>query len=53
MEEGFRLVSGGTDNLLLLIDLPNKDITGKEAATILEEAGKYQKKNQRKGEGTL
>ena len=39
MEEGFRLVSGGTDNHLLLIDLSNKDITGKEAATILEEAG--------------
>ncbi len=39
MEEGFRLVSGGTDNHLLLIDLSNKDVTGKEAATILEEAG--------------
>ncbi|GAH65453.1 unnamed protein product, partial [marine sediment metagenome] len=45
MEEGFRLVSGGTDNHLLLIDLSNKDITGKEAATILEEAGIVTNKN--------
>ena len=37
--EGFRLVSGGTDNHLLLVDLSNEKITGKEAAIILEEAG--------------
>ncbi len=43
--EGFRLVSGGTDNHLLLIDLSDKNITGKEAATILEEAGMVTNKN--------
>jgi len=42
---GFRLVSGGTDNHLLLIDLTKKDITGKEAETILDEAGIYSNKN--------
>lgn len=39
LRRGFRLISGGTDNHLLLIDLSNKNITGKEAAIILEEAG--------------
>lgn len=33
---GFKLVSGGTDNHLILIDLTNKGITGKEAQNILE-----------------
>ncbi len=37
--EGFRLVSGGTDNHLLLVDLSNKNLTGRESAIILEEAG--------------
>jgi len=36
---GFNLVSGGTDNHLLLIDLRNKNIAGAEAADLLEEAG--------------
>jgi glycine hydroxymethyltransferase len=45
IREGFRLVSGGTDNHLLLIDLSNKNITGKEAAIILEEAGIVTNKN--------
>ncbi len=36
---GFSLVSGGTDNHLMLIDLSNKNITGKEAAVALEKAG--------------
>lgn len=36
---GFKLVSGGTDNHLILIDLTNKGITGKEMATALEAAG--------------
>jgi glycine hydroxymethyltransferase len=36
---GLNLVSGGTDNHLILIDLRNKDLTGKEAANRLEEAG--------------
>ncbi len=36
---GLNLVSGGTDNHLILIDLRNKDLTGKEVANRLEEAG--------------
>jgi len=36
---GFDLVSGGTDNHLILVDLRNKGIGGKEAAVALEEAG--------------
>ena len=36
-EEGFRLVSGGTDNHLMLVDLTNKGITGKTAQTVLDE----------------
>ncbi|MEK7664488.1 MAG: serine hydroxymethyltransferase [Patescibacteria group bacterium] len=35
----FNLVSGGTDNHLILVDLRNKNITGSEAADLLEEAG--------------
>ncbi len=40
-EEGFRLVSGGTDNHLLLIDLRpfDAELTGKEAQIVLDEAG--------------
>ncbi|MFH1451467.1 MAG: serine hydroxymethyltransferase [bacterium] len=36
---GFNVVSGGTDNHLLLIDLTNKNITGKEAQELLEKSG--------------
>ena len=36
---GFNLVSGGTDNHLILIDLKNKNITGIEAEKKLEKAG--------------
>jgi glycine hydroxymethyltransferase len=36
---GFDLVSGGTDNHLLLIDLTNKGVSGKQAAAALEAAG--------------
>lgn len=36
---GFKLVTGGTDNHLMLIDLRNKNISGKDAAILLEEAG--------------
>ncbi|MEV7459520.1 serine hydroxymethyltransferase [Streptomyces rubiginosohelvolus] len=36
---GFALVSGGTDNHLLLIDLTNKDVPGKTAAKALDRAG--------------
>ncbi|QEK12083.1 serine hydroxymethyltransferase [Crassaminicella thermophila] len=41
----FRLVSGGTDNHLILIDLRNKNITGKEAELLLDEAGVTVNKN--------
>jgi glycine hydroxymethyltransferase len=36
---GFDLVSGGTDNHLILVDLTSKDVTGKVAAKALDEAG--------------
>jgi glycine hydroxymethyltransferase len=36
---GYSLVSGGTDNHLLLIDLTNKGVTGKKAAKALDQAG--------------
>lgn len=36
---GFDLVSGGTDNHLLLIDLTGKDVPGKIAAKALDRAG--------------
>jgi len=45
MEKGFRIVSGGTDNHLMLVDLRNKNITGKEAETALEKAGIIVNKN--------
>ncbi|MFL6054860.1 MAG: serine hydroxymethyltransferase [Actinoallomurus sp.] len=38
-ERGFDLVSGGTDNHLILIDLTNRDIGGKPAAKALDRAG--------------
>ncbi|RUM41659.1 MAG: serine hydroxymethyltransferase [Desulfobulbus sp.] len=44
-EHGFRIVSGGTDNHLMLIDLKSKDITGKEAEGLLEDAGLTVNKN--------
>ena len=37
IEEGFRLVSGGTDNHLMLVDLQNMGITGKELQNRLDE----------------
>ncbi len=42
---GFDLVSGGTDNHLILIDLRNKGITGKELETKLDEVGITVNKN--------
>ncbi len=36
VKRGFKLVSGGTDNHLMLIDLTSKNITGKEAEGLLE-----------------
>ena len=44
-EKGFNLVSGGTDNHLILIDLRNKNITGKELETRLDEVGITVNKN--------
>ena len=41
----FKLVSGGTDNHLLLIDLTNKDITGKDAEKLLDSIGITVNKN--------
>ena len=43
--DGFRLVSGGTDNHLMLVDLSNKSITGKDAEEALEAAGLTVNKN--------
>ncbi|HPI41744.1 MAG TPA: serine hydroxymethyltransferase, partial [Pseudobdellovibrionaceae bacterium] len=42
---GFNLVTNGTDNHLLLVDLTNKNITGKEAELALDEAGITVNKN--------
>ncbi|WP_041277854.1 serine hydroxymethyltransferase [Desulfotalea psychrophila] len=39
IEKGFNLVTGGTENHLMLIDLSNKNITGKQAAKALDAAG--------------
>lgn len=44
-EEGIRIVSGGTDNHLLLIDLQSLNITGKQAEHILDEVGITVNKN--------
>jgi len=44
-EYGFEIISGGTDNHLMLIDLSNKNITGKEAEKALGLAGVTVNKN--------
>ena len=36
LAEGFNLVSGGTDNHLMLVDLQSKNVTGKEAEKLLD-----------------
>ena len=43
--KGFHLVSGGSDNHLMLLDLRNKNITGKEAEAVLGHAGITVNKN--------
>ncbi len=43
--KGYQLVSGGTDNHLLLVDLRNKNVTGKDAEKALEESGITVNKN--------
>ena len=45
MEDGFRIVTGGTDNHLMLVDLRSKNITGKEAQNVLDEIGITANKN--------
>jgi glycine hydroxymethyltransferase len=42
---GFRLVSGGTDNHLMLVDLRSRKLTGKQASTLLDEIGITVNKN--------
>ncbi|MEP6764320.1 MAG: serine hydroxymethyltransferase [Gemmatimonadaceae bacterium] len=45
MERGFQVVSGGTDNHLMLLDLRNKGLTGKVAEKVLDLAGITVNKN--------
>lgn len=45
VERGFTLISGGTDNHLILIDLRNVGLTGKEAEKLLDEVGITVNKN--------
>ena len=44
-KRGFRIVSGGTDTHLMLVDVTSKGITGKEAEVALDEAGITVNKN--------
>ena len=44
-ERGFKLISGGTDNHLMLLDLRNSEITGKDAEEALDKAGITVNKN--------
>jgi len=45
LAEGFELVTGGTDNHLILVDLSAKEITGKDAEIALDKAGITVNKN--------
>lgn len=45
LERGFNLVTGGTENHLLMIDLRNKDVSGAEAEQVLEKLGIIVNKN--------
>ena len=45
LEEGLKLVSGGTDNHLMLVDLTETGVTGKEAEKMLDEVGITVNKN--------
>ncbi|NLM34511.1 MAG: serine hydroxymethyltransferase [Clostridiales bacterium] len=45
MRYGFKLISGGTDNHLMLVDLTNKGITGKDAEKLLDSVGITVNKN--------
>lgn len=44
-EKGFKIVSGGTDNHLMLVDLRSKGITGKAAEALLDKIGITLNKN--------
>ena len=39
IEKGYRVISGGTDNHLIVVDVTSKDVSGKEAEMILEKVG--------------
>jgi glycine hydroxymethyltransferase len=45
VSRGYQIISGGTDNHLMLVDLRNKNITGKDAQEALDEAGMTVNKN--------
>jgi glycine hydroxymethyltransferase len=45
MNRGYRVVSGGTDNHLMLVDLTSKNLTGRDAAAALDKAGITVNKN--------
>jgi glycine hydroxymethyltransferase len=45
LENGIHIVSGGTDNHLMMLDLRNVNLTGKEAQNLLEEIGITANKN--------
>jgi glycine hydroxymethyltransferase len=45
ISKGFNLVSGGTDNHLMLLDLRNKNITGRDAEKLLDDIGITANKN--------
>jgi len=44
-KKGYRIVSGGTDNHLMLVDLTSKSVSGKDAALALDSAGITVNKN--------
>jgi glycine hydroxymethyltransferase len=45
IKKGFRVISGGTDNHMMLVDLTSKAVTGKEAETALDTVGITVNKN--------
>ena len=45
VDRDYKIISGGTDNHLMLVDLRNKDISGKEAEAVLGKAGITTNKN--------
>jgi glycine hydroxymethyltransferase len=45
IERGYTVLTGGTDNHIVLLDLRNKGLTGRDAETLLEEAGITVNKN--------